>query len=141
MKKILYFIGIITLVFTLTSCNKVEADRDVDNCINKMNQFNELFSELYADGVISKEVSGGQSESEFDKLKVVANEYYELMNKINNQIKDDKERVEKGKKPKNYEEAYKKALNDRRTDIEEVTKIFENNLNKIEPVEVDIVVE
>ncbi|HXK81306.1 MAG TPA: hypothetical protein PLO05_04020 [Bacteroidales bacterium] len=140
MKKTLYLIGIITLALSITSCNKVDADKDVDNSINKMKQFNELFDKLYEDGVISKEAEG-KEDSEFDQLKTLANDYYEIINSINNQIKEDKENVEKGKKSNNYEEAYKKALEDRKTDIEEVTKVFEANLNKIEPKEVDIVLE
>ena len=141
MKKTLYLIGIIILALSITSCNKVEADKDVDNSINKMKQFNELFDKLYEDGVISKEAED-KEDSEFDQLKALANDYYEIINSINNQIKEDKENVERGKKSNNYEEAYKKALDDRKTDIEKVTKAFEANLNKIiEPMEVDIVLE
>lgn len=141
MKKTLYLIGIFALVLSFTACNKVEADKDVDNSINKMKQFNELFDKFYEDGVISKEAKDDKEESEFDQLKAVANEYYEIINKINNQIKEDKENVERGKESNNYEEAYKKALDDRKADIEEATKAFEANLNKIEPIEVDIVLE
>jgi protein subunit release factor B len=140
MKKALYMIGIFAFALTFTSCNKVEADKDVDNSINKMKQFNELFDKLYEDGVISKEAKD-KEESEFDQLKAVANEYYEIINKINNNIKEDNENVERGKKSNNYEEAYKKALDERKDDIKEVTKIFEDNLNKIEPIEVDIILE
>jgi len=73
------------------SCKKEDAVKDVESTINKLNYFNETFNTFYADGVISKESQKEDEKSEFEKLKSIATEYYDLMNKINNTCKDDKE--------------------------------------------------
>ncbi len=135
MKKIISILSLVAITFMFVSCDKVEADKDVEKCILKLNQFNEKFAELYADNVISRDTVSGKELSEYDELEKIATEYYELMNKINSQIKDEKEKAEKGKKTKGYEEAYNKALEDNKEEIEKSTTLFEQNIAKIDVIE------
>ena len=131
MKKILILSGIIALAFTFSSCKKEDANKDVDDCIKKLNYFNETFIDFNQDGVISRDTLETEKKSEYDKLKKIASEYYEMMNKINSQIEDEKERLEKGKKIKGYEKEYKKALIEKQSEIDKSTASFEENLGKI----------
>lgn len=140
MKKIIGILCLVSLTLAFASCSKVEADKDVESSINKLNQFNDKFAELYKDGVISTDTVADKENSEYDELSTLANEYYEIMNKINSQIKEEKEKAEKGKKVKGYEEAYKKALEANKDDIESATVLFELNISKIN-AETDIVEE
>ena len=119
------------LIIIFSSCKKEDAAKDVNASISKLSYFNETFEEFYADGEISTEANG-EEKSEYDKLKKIGSEYYDLINKINNQVKKEKEDREEGKKVKNYEEAYKKALKDNNEKIEAVFKEFQKNLKILE---------
>ncbi len=140
MKKIIGILCLVSLTFAFASCSKVEADKDVESSITKLNQFNDTFAALYEDGVISTDTVADKEKSEYDELGTLANEYYEIMNKINSQIEEEREKAEKGKKVKGYEEAYKKALEANKEDIESATALFELNISKIN-VKTDVVVE
>ncbi|MGQ1908411.1 hypothetical protein ACT3CE_01350 [Marinifilum sp. RC60d5] len=130
MKRLKNIFSIIILSLFFVACGKVEAEKDVTNCINKLNRFNNLYSTLSVDGVISKE-KVGEEDSEFDQLKKVASEYYELVNKINSDIQEEKEKAEKGKKIKGYEKKYQEVLKAKHSEIEKATKLFEDNLSKL----------
>ena len=130
MKKLFLYLPII-LIIIVSSCKKEDATKDVNASISKLSYFNETFEEFYADGKISTEANG-EEKSEYDKLKKIGSEYYDLINKINNQVKKEKEDREEGKKVKNYEEAYKQALKDNNEKIEEVFKEFQKNLAILE---------
>ena len=130
MKKILLYLPII-LIVSLTSCKKEDAGKDVNASISKLVYFNETFNELYADGKISTEATG-EEKSEYSKLESIGSEYYDLMNKINNQVKKEKEALAEGDEIDNYEEAYKKALKDNEEKINTVTTEFQKNLEILE---------
>jgi seryl-tRNA synthetase len=137
MKKLTYLITAFALLIFLSSCNKIEADKDVDNCINKLNLFNNDFEKFYEDGVISKDTLDNEESSEYDKLNKLASEYYELVNNINNQLDS-----EKNKKAQEYKEAHQKALENKDEEINSATALFEENLKKMqnendEPLVVD----
>lgn len=127
MKKIILF-AFIGLALVFTSCGKEDAPKDVDNCIKKLNFFNEKFADFNSDGIISKEAISNKEKSEFAQLKKIATEYYELINKVNAQIAEEKERIAKGKKTKDYQGKYQKALDDMRGDLEPVTNQFLSNM-------------
>jgi len=131
MKKIIGILCLVSLTLAFASCSKVEADKDVESSVAKLNQFNEKFAALYEDGVISTDTVAEKENSEYDELATLANEYYEIMNKINSQIEEEREKAEKGKKVKGYEEAYKKALEANKENIESATALFELNISKI----------
>lgn len=129
MKKILYLIGVILFAGFLTSCDKEDAVKDLDNSIVKLKIFNKKFQDFYSDGVISR-IKDDKS-SEFNQLKDLANEYYESMNKINSQIETARLEKKEGAKEEGYEEAYKKALNERNSEIEALTSEFIENIQKL----------
>lgn len=133
MKNILV-LGLVMLTVLLSSCDKQKPSKDVENSINKLNYFNETFTEYYQDGVISKENTLGQrmDKSEYDNLKTIATEYYELINKINSNISEEAELAAEGKKIDNYEQNYQKELAAREADILAATKKFHANLAIIE---------
>jgi peptidoglycan hydrolase CwlO-like protein len=133
MKKLLV-LSAIAIAVVLSSCSKLEPNKDVENCINKLNYFNTQFAEYYADGVISTEKNLGKrkDKSEYDNLKSIASEYYELVNKINSTVEEEAEKKEKGKKIEDYEVNYKKEVANRSADIQKATKLFEENLMKLE---------
>ena len=120
MKKIL-ILSLISLAFVFTSCDRDKADEDVETAIKQLNLFNNTFEEMYADGVISKEAPNEKEKSEYDKLKKLASQYYETMNKINKNVKEEKDRVTEGKESHGYEEAYKEAIEANKADIETKT--------------------
>ena len=130
MKKILIF-GMIALAFGFASCSKEEPVKDVDACIKKLTYFNTSFEGFMEDGVISTDTITGEKSSEFDMVKKTATEYYELVNKINSQIEDEKERLEKGKKIHDYEVKYKEALEAKKAEIETAAAKFEENIAKM----------
>ncbi len=132
MKNKSYIFGLVLMAIFFTSCSKLEVDKDVDNCIVKMKLFNNKFEELYNDKKISKEAESGQDASEFEQLKKNASEYYELMNKINSAIEDERKEVEEGGKAEGYEDEYNRILENRKGEINSVTETFMNNLKKIE---------
>lgn len=131
MKKLVYIIGLVAFSLMLVSCDKEAADKDVENCIKKLELFNTTFDKLYSDGIISKDTLENQKSSEFDQLELIASEYYDIINKINSNIKDEHEDLEKGKKIDNYEEAYKTALDAQKDNINSATQIFQENMSKI----------
>lgn len=130
MKKILIF-GMIALAFGFASCSKEEPVKDVDTCIKKLNYFNTAFEGFMEDGVISKDTIEGEKSSEYNKIEATATEYYELINKINSQIADEKERIEKGKKIHDYELKHKEALEAKKEEIEAASALFIENLNSM----------
>jgi len=132
MKK-LTILSLVILAFSFTACDKENANKDVENCINKLNHFNTTFNEYNADGVISKEKNLGKrkDQSEFGNLKKIASEYYELMNKINSNIADEKEALEKGKKIDDYEKKYRESIMTSKSEIEKATSIFNKNIEEM----------
>ncbi|MBN2892596.1 MAG: hypothetical protein JXL97_12080 [Bacteroidales bacterium] len=130
MKKIFLYIPFI-LVLLFASCKKEDAAKDVENALNKLAYFNEKFEELYVDGVISTEAPNEDEKSEFDQLKKIASEYYEIMNKINSNIEEEKEDLEKGKSIDDYEKNYNELLKEKQAVINELTMKFEENLSKM----------
>ncbi len=128
MKKTYLILFVIAVLFS--SCKKEDALKDVGNAISKMTYFNETFDTFFEDGIIETE-GVGEEDSEYDKLKGIATEYYDIMNKINNNIKLEKEKLEKGKKIDNYEEKYLETIKEKEDEILKATKLFEENLAKI----------
>jgi len=106
MKKILIYLPLIIAMFTLTSCNKDDANEDVQNVIAKINYFNATFETFYADGVISTDEPDDKTDSEYDQLKSIASQYYDLMNKINKNIEDEREDLDDGQTIGEYEQLY-----------------------------------
>ncbi len=136
MKKLI-MLSAIAIAVVLSSCSKLEPDTDVENCINKLNYFNTQFEEYMADGVISTEKTLGKQKdkSEYDNLKTIASEYYELMNKINSTIKEKEEETgSKKEKIEEYEKGYEQELTKRNAEIEKATQLFKANLIKLESV-------
>lgn len=131
MKKIL-ILGMIFTAFIFTACEKEDANKDVENAINQLKIFNKTFDELYADGKISKEAKTEDEDSEYDKLKKLAGNYYEAINKINKSVQKEKDLIEDGKTIENYDERYQEALKTHKDEIDKHTAIFEENLSKIE---------
>lgn len=129
MKNILV-LGLVMLTVLFSSCDREKPSKDVENSINKLNYFNETFAEYYQDGVISKENTLGarMDKSEYDNLKTIAAEYYELINKINSNISEEAELAAEGKKIDNYEVDYQKEISSRSADIEAATILFHENL-------------
>ncbi len=111
MKKILLIIVSLFLLFSLTSCKKEDATKDFENSIEKLKYFNTQFETYYADGVISKKSSGKGEVSEFDDLKKIATEYYELMNKINRTVEAEREDLKDGQTVSEYEKLYQELEN------------------------------
>lgn len=126
--------GFIALAFVFSSCSS-DADKDakgdVDKLIINLNYFNETFNELYEDGVISKE----GDDSEYDKVREIANQYYEALNNMNKKIEKERTKAEEGKKIDGYEEAFSAAQKEKQSEIEKATQQFIENLEKIEPAE------
>ncbi len=131
MKKIFLLLPLV-LIF-LTSCDKKNAVKDVDDSLKKINAFNATFEKMYTDSIIStKSLTKDEADSEYEQLKKIANEYYKSINKINDNIAKEQKKVEAGDKKKaKYKEAYLKALSDKKAEIDEATKLFEHNLNQI----------
>jgi ribosomal protein S20 len=131
MKKIL-ILGMIFTAFVFTSCQKEDANKDVETAISQLKLFNQSFDEYYEDGVISKDTLAGDDNSEYDKLKKLASNYYETINNINKNVQKEVEMLNKGKKIENYDERYQEALKTHQDEIDKHTAIFEENLSKIE---------
>lgn len=134
MKKILILLPIVLILFS--SCDKREPVKDVDACVKKINLFNTTFEKFNADGVISHEKTG-EKDSEYDQLKKYAREYYEAMNKINDNIAEEKKEIkeEEGEASTTigvYEKTYKEEIEKRKTDIDKATQLFINNLNSLQ---------
>ena len=128
MKNILKVIILSLVVLSFSSCkDKMNAEKDVNACVSKLKQFNTKFEEFNKDGVISKD----GDKSEFNKLKKIAAGYYEAVNKINSNIKDEKEAKAAGEEIKGYEEAYKKNLQDRNSEIEPLVEKFKANIEAL----------
>lgn len=130
MKKIL-ILGMIFTAFIFTSCQKEDANKDVKSAISQLNIFNKTFDEYNQDGVISKDTLAAEDDSEFDRLKELASQYYETINKINKNVQKEVEILKKGKKIENYDERYKDALKANQDEIDEQTSIFKENLSKV----------
>jgi hypothetical protein len=130
MKKTVYLSGFLVLLLSIISCSKIDVEKDVNLSIAKLNQFNNQFNEFYTDGIISKDTLQNQKSSEFDQLKKFASEYYEVINKINAQIEEEKEAASKGKKVDGYEDAYVKSIET--LEVEKATSLFIENLGKID---------
>lgn len=131
MKKIL-ILGMIFTAFVFTSCQKEDANKDVETAISQLKLFNKTFDEYYSDGVIAKDTLAAEENSEYDRLKKLASNYYEAINKINKNVQKEVEMLNKGKKIENYDERYKEALKTHQDEIDKHTAIFEENLSKIE---------
>lgn len=129
MKKI-YLIPF-ALIILFSSCKKDDASKDVETAIAKINYFNETFAILYEDGVISTEAPNKDEKSEYDQLKKIAAEYYDMMNKINSNIEEEKEKLKKGKKIDNYEATYLSIVKEKNEEISKATQLFEENLSKM----------
>ncbi|MDD2562842.1 MAG: hypothetical protein PHU27_01330 [Salinivirgaceae bacterium] len=127
MKKLLYIISLVALVISFSSCKKEDAAKDVDNSITKLKLFNNKFQELNSDSVISRD---GEN-SDYETLKALAVDYYESMNKINSQIEEERKAIEKGESGDGYIDAYKKALDEKQSEIEAATTEFTENLNML----------
>lgn len=127
MKKLLYIISLAALVISSSSCKKEEAAKDIENSLTKLSVFNNKFQELYSDSIITKDGIN----SEFEQLKSLAADYYEVMNKINGHIEEERKAKEKGESIDGYEDAYKTALKEKESIIEKTTTEFIENLNKL----------
>jgi effector-binding domain-containing protein len=136
MKKIVYLLIFVSMTLSMVSCKKDDAQKDVDICITKLNLFNTKFAELYTDAVISKDTLENQTLSEYDALKKIASEYYEIMNKINTNIEKEIVLTSEGKETEGYEAAYKAALETKKAEIQQVTSLFEQNISKMEGKEI-----
>jgi len=130
MKKIMIY-GFIAMAFIFSSCSNDDANADMEKLITSLNYFNETFDELYEDGVISKE----GDDSEYDKLRELANQYYEALNNINKKIEKEQTKAKEGKKINDYEKAFEAAKKEEQSEIEKITQQFMENLEKIEPAE------
>lgn len=126
MKNILVITLVVILSTSLFSCKKNDAKKDIDTGIVKLKQFNNKFNELYTDGQISRDTLEGKESSEYDELKQISAEYYEVVNKINGAI----EKETKKKKDK-YTKKYKELLEEKKGEIDDVTSKFNENLTKI----------
>lgn len=130
MKKLIYITAVITGVLLMaTSCKKLEAEKDVKNAVAKLEYFNKMFAEYYADGTIT---GIADNTGEYSGLRDIANEYYELINKINTNIQEEAEKAKKGKKTQNYEAKYKEQLAAFDAKIKEQTALFQSNLKILE---------
>jgi Skp family chaperone for outer membrane proteins len=130
MKNLMIYV-LIVLAFVFTSCSSPDANADVEKLITNLNYFNQTFDELYEDGVISKE----GDDSEYKKLREIANQYYEALNNINKKIKKEQAEAEEGQTIDGYEEAFEAAKKEKQSEIEKATQQFMENLEKIEPAE------
>ncbi len=131
MKKVLLYLPLMLIMFTFTSCKKQNAEKDLENAINKLNFFNQKFDEFYQDGVISKKAANDNESSEYDQLKRIATEYYELINKINKTVADIDAKLKDGEENK-YRTAYVAATKKREAEIDKVFDEFKQNVEKIE---------
>lgn len=134
MKKFL-ILGLVAVAFVFTSCNKENATEDVDKAIKKLEYYNETFADFYSDGVIDTVQVDKKTKSEAERLKKIATEYYEMINKINSNVKDEREDVEKGKKSKGYEDAYKAALEAKAEEMNAAYELFAKNVAIAMPTE------
>lgn len=133
MKKLINIFFLVVIAVAVISCGKKhDANKDVDSCIIKLKYFNNTFSEKYKDSIISRDTADNKGSSEYDDLKKIANEYYELMNSINSAISDEKKAKAEGKKISGYEKLYIQALEERKEEIDRETVLFMDNLSKIE---------
>ncbi len=123
MKKLLY-ISLIFILFFVSCKKEYDIQKELETAINKMSYFNETFDKAYADGTITKDDT---EDCEYNKLKKIASEYYGIMDKMNNSIKED---IEAGRENK-LEEQYKKLLQEKDAEIQETTKKFLDNLAKM----------
>lgn len=127
MKKILIYIPIVFMVLFASSCKEDDAGKDVDAIINKLKQFNDTYKKFAVDGISKGNEEKEDEKSEFNKLKKIANEYYDLMNKANKQIKNEK--AENG--TSKYEVEFKKAIDEKKAKIKEATDLFIANMNEL----------
>src|SRR6056297_2734080 len=125
----IYLLVVFALV--VSSCAKDDAKADVETLISNMEYFNETFDKFYEDGEISQKAEG-EEDSEYDKLRALANSYYESVNKINTRIEKENEKAAESKKIDNYEEKYHEVVKEKQEKIDKVSKEFINNLEKIE---------
>lgn len=130
MKKIILY-AIVFFAITISACNKEDANKDVNASIKKLELFNDTFAEFYADGKISTEIAEGEKKSEFDQLKQIGSEYYDLINKINNQVRKEKEAIEEGDNSGKYQDQYSKTLEDNTAEINKAKELFEKNMEII----------
>ncbi|MCP4178738.1 MAG: hypothetical protein GY756_13315, partial [bacterium] len=114
MKNIIKITLIVLISGILFSCKKPDAKKDVKDTIIKLKQFNNKFNELYTDGQISKDTIEGSDKSEYDELKKIASEYYDVMNRVNNAKNEEKE----DNKDK-YTKEYESLLEEKKSEIEE----------------------
>ncbi|MDD4086932.1 MAG: hypothetical protein PHP48_06790 [Bacteroidales bacterium] len=133
--KNLFFLAIILTSFVFTSCQKEDANKDVETAINQLKIFNQTFSKFYQDGVISKDTLANNDNSEYDMLKKLASNYYETINRINKNVQKGAEKLKKGNKSEHYEDQYKSAISNQSEEIELLTSNFINNLQRIEKIE------
>lgn len=131
MKKLFIYIPLIIAMMTLTSCKKEDAAKDLQNVIDKINYFNTTFETLYADGVISTEKPDDDTPSEYEQLETIASQYYDMMNKINSNIADEKDDLDDGQTIGEYEQLYLDLLAEKDAELVEITTKFEDNLSKM----------
>ncbi|MBN2891631.1 MAG: hypothetical protein JXL97_07180 [Bacteroidales bacterium] len=131
MKKILIYLPLILAMMVLSSCKKEDAAKDLQKVIDKINYFNTTFEGFYSDGVISTEKPDDDTPSEYEKLKEIASQYYDMMNKINSNIADEKDDLDDGQTIGEYEQQYIDLLSQRNAEIIEITTLFEDNLSKM----------
>lgn len=131
MKKILIYLPFILAMMVFSSCKKEDAAKDLQKVIDKINYFNSTFEDFYSDGVISTEKPDADTPSEYEKLKEIASQYYEMMNKINSNITDERDDLDDGQTIGEYEQKYIDLLSQRNAEIVEITTLFEDNLSKM----------
>ncbi len=117
-------------MLSFISCKKENPVKDLDNAVNKIKAFNTKFEEFYSDGIISKESSSEKEKSEYETLKKIATQYYDIMNKINTNIKLEKKDLNKGETIGKYQAEYERLVKEREKEIKEITEIFNENLTK-----------
>ncbi len=120
MKKLIYIVVIGLSILFMGSCKRPNAEKETKNVVDKLEYFNKTFKKYYEDRVISSK--------EYSELKDIANGYYEMMNKINMNIQEERKDAKEGKEIFNYEDKYKKSLSDLDQRIKEQTAIFEKNI-------------
>ncbi len=129
--NILNILVLLALTLFISSCSENDANEAVQDSIKKLELFNKQFDIYYQDGVISKELADGNKQSEYAHLKKIASEYYELINGINDLIKEERKDLEDGKSVEGFEQAYKDALKKHENAIKNATDAFSKNLSKL----------
>jgi hypothetical protein len=123
MKKIINIVLVAAMAFVAFSCKSVDADKDVKACIAKLNAFNDEFEELYDD----EKIDTTGDDSEYDKLKKLANDYYDHMVSIQRKIDDEDDGAE-------YKKSYEASVKENQEELDEAAQKFLDNMNVIESI-------